>query len=88
MYQLIATCWPRLRWEVGFLKAVAIFSLISIVNLGFEGLDIGRWVRLLLFCEYDFKACGWLRTVSGLQSLIGLGLLALSLLSYFGHPFE
>jgi hypothetical protein len=29
-----------------------------------------------------------LRTVSGLQSLAGLGLLALSLLSFFGHPFE
>jgi hypothetical protein len=88
LHQLIATLWPRLRWEAGFLKAVAIFSLISIVNLGFEGLDFGRWVRLLLFCDYDFKARGWLRTVSGLQSLIGLGLLALSLLSYFGHPFE
>ena len=88
VHRLIAVFRPRLLWEARFLKAIAIFSLISIVNLGFEGLDFGRWVRLLLFCEYDLKARGWLRTVSGLQSLIGLGLLALSLLSYFGHPFE
>jgi uncharacterized protein YjbI with pentapeptide repeats len=88
VHHLIAACRPRLLWEAGFLKAIAIFSLISIVNLGFEGLDFGGWVRLLLFSEYDFKPRGWLRTVSGLQSLIGLGLLALSLLSYFGHPFE
>jgi Pentapeptide repeats (8 copies) len=84
----IASVWPRLRWEAGFFKAVVLFSLISIINLGFGGLDFGRWVRLLFFREYELKARGWLRMVSGLQSLVGLGLLALSLLSFFGHPFE
>lgn len=84
----IASLWPRLRWEAGFFKAVVLFSLISIINLGFGGFDFGRWVRLLFFREYDLKARGWLRMVSGLQSLVGLGLLALSLLSLFGHPFE
>ena len=43
---------------------------------------------MLFFTEYDLKARGWLRFVSGLQSLIGLGLLALALLSFFGHPFD
>jgi uncharacterized protein YjbI with pentapeptide repeats len=85
---LAASCWPRLRWEGNFVKSVFFFSLISMVNLGFEGLDFGRWVRNLFFREYDLKGQGWLRTVSGLQSLIGLGLVALSLLSFFGHPFE
>jgi uncharacterized protein YjbI with pentapeptide repeats len=84
----IASFWPRLRWEGGFFKAVVFFSLISIINLGFSGFDFGRWVRLLFFREYELKAHGWLRMVSGLQSLVGLGLLALSLLSFFGHPFE
>jgi len=86
--QLFASFWPRLRWEAGFFKAVVFFSLISIINLGFDKFDFGRWVRLLFFREYDLKACGWLRAVSGLQSLVGLALLALSLLSFFGHPFE
>jgi hypothetical protein len=83
-----APCWPRLCWELGFLKSVVLFSLISVVNLGFASFDFGRWVRLLFFKEYDLKARGWLRSVSGLQSLIGLSLLALSLLSFFGHRFE
>jgi uncharacterized protein YjbI with pentapeptide repeats len=85
---LSTSWWPRLRWEAHFVKLVLFFSLISMVNLGFEGLDFGRWVRNLFFREYDLKARGWLRTVSGVQSLIGLGLLALSLLSFFGDRFE
>jgi hypothetical protein len=83
-----ASRWPRVRWEAAFLKAVLFFSLMSVLNLGFQGFDFGRWVRSLFFREYDLKARGWLRAVSGLQSLGGLGLLALSLLSFFGHPFE
>ncbi len=88
LYAFFAPHWPRLCWEVGFLKSVVIFSLISVVNLGFASFDVGHWARLLFFSEYDLKARGWLRMVSGLQSLIGLGLLALSLLSFFGHRFE
>jgi uncharacterized protein YjbI with pentapeptide repeats len=86
--QFVVSRWPRLLWEARFLKSVLLFSLISMVNLGFEGLDFGRWVRNLTFCDYDLKARGLLRTAAGLQSLVGLGLLALSLLSFFGHPFE
>jgi hypothetical protein len=86
--EFLASCWPRVRWEAAFLKSVVVFSLMSVVNLGFQGLDFGRWVRNFFFREYDLKARGWLRAVSGLQSLVGLGLLALSLLSFFGHPFD
>jgi uncharacterized protein YjbI with pentapeptide repeats len=84
----LASRMPRVRWEASFLKAVFLFSLISVIDLGFDGFDFGRWVRMLFFTEYDLKARGWLRFVSGLQSLIGLGLLALALLSFFGHPFD
>lgn len=65
---------------------MVLFSLIGI--FGLEGLDIGDLMRALTFNEYDLKARDWLRSVSGLQSLIGLGLLTLSLLSPFGHLFE
>ena len=84
----IGSCWPRVRWEIGFLKTIVLFSLISIIDLGFEGLDFGRWMHSLTFREYELNPLGWLRTVSGAQSLVGLGLLALSLLSFFGHRFE
>lgn len=88
LHSFLAPHWPRLCWEIGYLKSVVIFSLISVVNLSFASFDVGHWARLLFFSEYDLKARGWLRMVSGLQSLIGLGLLALSLLSFFGHRFE
>jgi hypothetical protein len=38
--------------------------------------------------EFDLRARGWIRCVSGVQSLLGVALIALSLLSYFGHPFD
>jgi hypothetical protein len=78
----------NLREELCLLKCVTFFSLISVVNLGFDGLDFGRWVRMLFWRDYDLKAEGWLRTISGVQSLIGPSLLALSLLGFFGHPFN
>jgi hypothetical protein len=33
---------PRLQWEASYLKSVVLFSLISIVDLGFEGMDFGK----------------------------------------------
>jgi len=70
------------------LMEVVLFSLTSVVDLGFEGLDFGSWIRSLLFHEYELEPRGWLRTAAGRQSLVGLGLLALSLLSFFCHRFE
>jgi hypothetical protein len=34
------------------------------------------------------KATGWVRVVAGVQSLLGVYMVALSILSYFGHLFE
>jgi uncharacterized protein YjbI with pentapeptide repeats len=78
----------QLNSELKMIKYVALFSLISVIDLGFETLDFGRWVRNLFWTEYDLKAEGWLRMVSGLQALLGLGLLALCVLSLLGSHFE
>ena len=85
----------RRRWlgsvfgtELKALSTALLFSLMSAFNIGFEGFNPGLWIRMLQPREFDLKAVGWMRTVSGLQSLIGAGLIALSVLSYFGHPFE
>lgn len=64
------------------------FSLMSAFNIGFRDVDFGRWLRLLTREEYEIKAKGLARTVAGLQSLTSLYLLALWILTYFGHPFE
>ena len=56
-----------------------------------KGLDAGLKARstqrLLTKREYDLKAVGWARTVSGFQSLLSVYLIALWVLSYFGRPF-
>ena len=61
---------------------------MSTFNIGFKEFNFGRWIRLLQPRDFDIKAVGWARVVSGIQALVSVGLLALSLLSYFGRPFE
>lgn len=78
----------RLRWEMNALGTAFLFSLMSVFNIGFREFNFGRWIRMLQTHEFDIRARGWMRTVSGVQSLIGVALVALSLLSYFGHPFD
>lgn len=78
----------RRRWERKLLGTAFLFSLTSVLNLGFQGFDFGRYIRMLHTRDFDLRARGWMRTLSGIQSLLGLALVAMSLLSYFGHPFE
>jgi hypothetical protein len=79
------------RWvwaELTALKTAFLFSVMSALNLGFHDFSFGRWIKMLQPREFDLRARGWMRVASGVQSLLGLYLVALSLLSYFGHPFE
>jgi hypothetical protein len=77
--------WLAREWRV--LRAAMFFSLMSAFNIGFRDINFGRWLRLLTRREYDLKAVGWARTVSGFQSLLSVYLIALWVLSYFGRPF-
>jgi hypothetical protein len=61
---------------------------MSVLNLGVQGLDLGRWVRLIHRRDFDLQARGWIRSVAGLQSLVSVALLALAVISYLGHPIE
>jgi uncharacterized protein YjbI with pentapeptide repeats len=64
------------------------FSVLSAFQIGWKELSIGSWIARLNPYEYTLKATGWVRTVSGVQSLISVYLLALAVLTYFGRPFE
>jgi hypothetical protein len=77
--------WLQREWRV--LRAAMFFSLMSAFNIGFRDINFGRWLRGLTKHEYDLKAVGWARTVSGFQSLLSVYLIALWVLSYFGRPF-
>jgi hypothetical protein len=64
------------------------FSFLSAFHFGWRELNVSNWIVRIQSKEYTLRATGWVRTVSGIQSLISLYLVALSLLTYFGRPFE
>jgi uncharacterized protein YjbI with pentapeptide repeats len=64
------------------------FSVLSAFFLGWRDLNVGNWLARLNPEEYSLRGTGWVRTMSGVQSLISVYLLALTVLSYFGRPFE
>jgi len=66
----------------------AYFSLLSALRIGWSGLNFGTWISRMQPREYELHASGWVRVVSGLQSLISVYLVALTILTYFGMPFE
>jgi len=82
---------PRVeRLHPGTLGTVgwaAYFSLLSACHIGFREFNVGKWIAAVQAREYELRATGWVRTVSGLQSLLSLYLLAIWVLTYFGRPF-
>lgn len=87
----------RVRQDLGHTKAVLVdhnllvafyFSLISAFRIGWRDINVGFWITNIQKREYTYVATGWARTISGLQSLISVYLIALWVLTYFGRPFE
>ena len=61
---------------------------MSVLNLGVQGLDLGRWIRLMQRREFDLRPRGSIRVLAGVQSIVSFMLLALATLTYFGYSFE
>jgi hypothetical protein len=79
------------RLSLPFRKAIAwgtYFSLLSTFNIGFRDLNVGNWINRTQPTRFQLESLGWVRTVSGLQSLLSLYLLAIWLITYFGRPFD
>ena len=64
------------------------FSMGSAFNIGWRELNVGNWISRLQRYEFTYKATGPTRTVSGVQSLLSVYLVAMWALTYFGRPFE
>jgi len=64
------------------------FSFLSAFRIGWRELNVGNWLSRIQPHEYTLRATGWVRVVSGLQSLLSVYFLALWALTYFGRPFE
>jgi hypothetical protein len=64
------------------------FSLLSAFHIGWKELNVGAWINRMKIKEYSLMPTGSVRFLSGIQSLISSYMLALSILTYFGRPFE
>jgi Pentapeptide repeats (8 copies) len=86
--------WAAGRWRRGLARGRSVlliglyFSVLSAFSLGWRELNVGTWIARVQPREYTLRATGWVRTVSGIQSLLSVYLLALWVLTYFGRPFE
>jgi hypothetical protein len=78
----------RLRNEYRLSRTCLYFSLLSAFSLGWREFSVGTWITRMQLRECTLRASGWVRTVSGIQSLLSVYLLALWVLTYFGRPFE
>ncbi len=79
------------EFQVNKMRRIGIaflFSLERTLRIGFREVSPNHWLKMLLPREFEMVSSGWPRFVSGVQSLISVGLIVLSLLSYFGRPFE
>lgn len=77
-----------LKREGALLWVAFVFSMMSTFNIKFRDVDFGRWIRLLTTTEYEIKAMGWARTLSGVQALACVYFVSLGIASYFLRPFE
>jgi Pentapeptide repeats (8 copies) len=66
----------------------AYFSLLSAFQVGYREFSIGSWLSRAQPRDFTLASTGWVRTVSGIQSLLSVYLLALWVLTYFGRPFQ
>ena len=66
----------------------AYFSLLSTFQIGFREFSVGTWLSRAQPRNFALESTGWVRTVSGIQSLLSVFLLAMWLLTYFGRPFQ
>ena len=64
------------------------FSMLSAFQIGWRELNVGTWLSRIQPTEFALRGRGWVRVVSGLQSLISVYLVAMWALTYFGRPFQ
>jgi len=64
------------------------FSILSAFHIGWRDFNVGSWITRMQPREYNLRATGWVRIISGAQSLLSVYLLSLWILTYFGRLFE
>ena len=64
------------------------FSVLSAFHIGWRDLNFGAWLSRVQPREFSLRGHGYVRIISGLQSVSSVYLLGLWALAYFARPFE
>ncbi len=64
------------------------FSLLSATQIGYDALNFGAWFSRMQPREYTLRAIGWVRVVSGVQSMVSVYLVALWILTLLRETFR
>ena len=83
---LRATIEKEFSWFT-LLSGALYISILSAFRLGWRDLNVGTWISRIQPREYTLRAHGWIKFVSGIQSVVSAYLLALSVVTYFTRPF-
>ncbi len=76
---------PTAREGLSVWALAIYFSLLSAFRIGWHDLNFGTWFTRLQAREYLLKASGWVRVVSGIQSLLSVYLFGLWVIAMFGN---
>jgi len=63
-------------------------SIITAFAIGFGAFNINDWAKKLLKEDYTIQSYGWTRVLIGIQNLLSLLLVSLTILLLLGHPFN
>lgn len=77
----------RLRaiWLIGVFSVY--FSLLSAFQIGWMRVSVSTWLARVQHSDFGLFAMGWVKVISGLQSILCLYFFALWLAVFFGQPF-
>ena len=64
------------------------FAVLAGFHIGWREIQAATWISRLQTREFDLRALGWVRCVSGLQAILSVYLIVIWALTYFGRPFE
>jgi hypothetical protein len=67
--------------------AALFFSFLSAFHFGWRDINVGTWAQRLAPNQVNIDATGWVRSVSGVQSLLSFYLIVMWALMFFGNPF-
>jgi hypothetical protein len=63
-------------------------SIVTSFAIGFGAFNINDWAKKLLKEEYTIQSYGWTRVLLGIQNLLSLLLVSLTIVLLLGNPFD